>query len=34
VAIEPGMYTVVLEPQAVADLVPLLGGAFNAPCGR
>lgn len=29
-AIEPGMYTVVLEPQAVADLVPLLGGAFNA----
>jgi predicted Zn-dependent protease len=30
VAIEPGMYTVVLEPQAVADLVPLLGGAFNA----
>jgi predicted Zn-dependent protease len=28
-AIEPGMYTVVLEPQAVADLVPLLGGAFN-----
>lgn len=30
VAIEPGMYTVVLEPQAVADLIPLLGGAFNA----
>ena len=30
VAIEPGIYTVVLEPQAVADLVPLLGGAFNA----
>ena len=30
VAIEPGMYTVVLEPQAVADLVPLLGGTFNA----
>jgi predicted Zn-dependent protease len=29
-AIEPGMYTVVLEPQAVADLVPPLGGAFNA----
>ena len=26
----PGMYTVVLEPQAVADLVPLLRGAFNA----
>ena len=29
-AIEPGMYTVVLEPQAVADLIPLLVGAFNA----
>ena len=29
-AIEPGMYTVVLEPQAVADLVPLLGSAVNA----
>jgi predicted Zn-dependent protease len=29
-AIEPGMYTVVLEPQAVADLVPQLGNAFNA----
>ena len=29
-AIEPGMYTVVLEPQAVADLIPQLGGAFNA----
>ncbi len=29
-AIEPGMYTVVLEPQAVADLIPSLGGAFNA----
>ncbi|MBA2687472.1 MAG: TldD/PmbA family protein [Gemmatimonadaceae bacterium] len=28
-AIEPGLYTVVLEPQAVADLVPQLGGAFN-----
>ncbi len=28
--IEPGMYTVVLEPQAVADLIPQLGGAFNA----
>ena len=26
----PGLYTVVLEPQAVADLIPLLGGAFNA----
>ncbi|MEP6691986.1 MAG: TldD/PmbA family protein [Gemmatimonadaceae bacterium] len=29
-AIEPGQYTVVLEPQAVADLIPLLGGSFNA----
>lgn len=29
-AIEPGLYSVVLEPQAVADLVPQLGGAFNA----
>jgi predicted Zn-dependent protease len=29
-AIEPGLYTVVLEPQAVADLVPLLVGSFNA----
>ena len=29
-AIEPGMYTVVLEPQAVADLIPQLGGSFNA----
>ncbi len=29
-AIEPGKYTVVLEPQAVADLIPQLGGAFNA----
>jgi predicted Zn-dependent protease len=28
-AIEPGMYTVVLEPQAVSSLIPLLGGAFN-----
>ena len=28
--IEPGLYTVVLEPQAVADLVPQLAGAFNA----
>lgn len=28
-AIEPGMYTVVLEPQAAADLIPQLGGAFN-----
>jgi predicted Zn-dependent protease len=30
VAIEPGQYTVILEPQAVADLIPLLSGAFNA----
>jgi predicted Zn-dependent protease len=29
-AIEPGLYTVVLEPQAVADLIPLLVGSFNA----
>jgi predicted Zn-dependent protease len=29
-AIEPGMYTVVLEPQAVADVLPLLLGSFNA----
>jgi predicted Zn-dependent protease len=29
-AIEPGMYTAVLEPQAVNDLVPLLSGALNA----
>ena len=29
-AIEPGMWTVVLEPQAVADIMPLLVGAFNA----
>jgi predicted Zn-dependent protease len=29
-AIEPGMYTVVLEPQAVADVLPLLAGSFNA----
>ena len=29
-AIEPGMYTVVLEPQAVADVLPLLFGSFNA----
>lgn len=28
--IEPGMYTAVLEPQAVNDLVPLLGGALSA----
>jgi predicted Zn-dependent protease len=30
VAIEPGRYTVILEPQAVADLVPLLRGALSA----
>jgi predicted Zn-dependent protease len=30
VAIEPGRYTVILEPQAVGDLVPLLLGLFNA----
>ena len=29
-AIEPGMYTAVLEPQAVNDLVPLISGALNA----
>jgi predicted Zn-dependent protease len=29
-AIEPGLYTAVLEPQAVNDLIPLLGGALNA----
>jgi predicted Zn-dependent protease len=29
-AVEPGRYTVILEPQAVGDLVPLLLGAFNA----
>ncbi|MEQ1910502.1 MAG: TldD/PmbA family protein [Vicinamibacterales bacterium] len=28
--IEPGLYTAVLEPLAVTDLVPLLGGALNA----
>jgi predicted Zn-dependent protease len=30
VAIEPGQYTVVMEPQAVSDLVPLLAGSLNA----
>jgi predicted Zn-dependent protease len=30
VAIEPGRYTVILEPQAVADLVQLLAGAMDA----
>src|SRR4029079_7209536 len=29
-AIEPGLYTAVLEPQAVNDLVPLLSGALTA----
>ncbi len=29
-AIEPGMYTAVLEPQAVSDLVPLLARALSA----
>jgi predicted Zn-dependent protease len=28
--IEPGLYTAVLEPQAVNDLVPLLSGALSA----
>ena len=28
--IPPGLYTAVLEPQAVTDLVPLLAGALNA----
>jgi predicted Zn-dependent protease len=29
-AIEPGLYTAVLEPQAVNDLIPLLGNALAA----
>ena len=29
-AIEPGLYTAVLEPQAVTDLIPLLAGALSA----
>jgi predicted Zn-dependent protease len=29
-SVEAGMYTAVLEPQAVTDLIPLLGGALNA----
>jgi predicted Zn-dependent protease len=29
-AIEPGLYTAVLEPQAVNDLVPLVASAMNA----
>jgi predicted Zn-dependent protease len=28
--IPPGLYTAVLEPQAVTDLIPLLGNALNA----
>jgi predicted Zn-dependent protease len=28
--IPPGLYTAVLEPQAVTDLIPLLAGALNA----
>lgn len=30
VAIEPGRYTVILEPQAVGDLVQLMGGSLGA----
>ena len=30
VAVEPGRYTVILEAQAVGDLVQLLGGSLNA----
>ncbi len=29
-AIEPGKYTVILEPSAANDLISLMGGAFNA----
>ena len=29
-SVEPGLYTAVLEPLAVTDLVPLLGGALSA----
>ena len=29
-AIDPGVYTVILEPQAVADLLGNIGGSFNA----
>ncbi|HEY9225094.1 MAG TPA: TldD/PmbA family protein [Gemmatimonadaceae bacterium] len=29
-AVEPGLYTVILEPAAVAQLIPTLIGAFNA----
>ncbi len=30
IAVEPGRYTVILEPRAVADFLPLLSGSFNA----
>lgn len=30
VAIEPGRYTVILEPEATGDLIPLLAGALQA----
>ena len=30
VGLEPGPYTVILEPQAVADLVPMMMGSFDA----
>jgi predicted Zn-dependent protease len=30
VAVEPGQYTVILEPQAVADLIPLMLNSFDA----
>lgn len=30
VAVEPGRYTVILEPRAVADFLPQLGGSLNA----
>jgi predicted Zn-dependent protease len=33
VAVEPGRYTVILEPQAVGDLVQLLAFALDAPVG-
>lgn len=29
-AVEPGLWTVVLEPQAVSDIIPQLMGTFNA----
>jgi predicted Zn-dependent protease len=34
VAIEPGRYTVILEPQAVGDLVQLLAFALGARARR